>query len=135
MSRAAISVFVHGLYIGLLSITFFAAADLVLGLFGLPAHKDVFVYVAAMLLLYLAGFFIVSARNEVRDFFKLSVVTRYLTPFFLGAFVALGQAKVNLLLFAVPDVLLGTWTFLPLHADPQAGAAKAAVPAGTATAR
>ena len=135
MSRAAISVFVHGLYLIVLSVSFFAIPDVGLRLFGLPPHRDVFVYVTAMLLLFLALFLIVAARNEVRALFALSVVTRYSVPFFLGAFVAFNQAKVNIMVFAVPDVLLGTWTLWALRADAKAGAAKAAVPAGTTATR
>lgn len=99
-------------------------------MFGLPAHRDFFVYVVAMLALFLAGFFIVSARNEVRDFFRLSVVTRFSVPFFLGAFAVLGLAKINIMLFAVPDVLLALWTLLALRADARSTSTTAAVVSG-----
>src|SRR5215470_7275570 len=123
MSRAATTVFVHGLYLIALSLTLLAVPDVALGLVGLPAHKDVFIYVAAMLVLFLGGFFVVAARNEVTDFFRLSVATRFSVPIFLGAFVLLAQAKVNLMIFAVPDVLLAVWTLLSLRAAAQPVAA------------
>lgn len=117
MSRAAVSVFVAGFYALILSLTFFSAPDVALKIFGLPAHKDYFVYIAAMFLLFIAGYFIVGARGEATGVFQFSVAHRFAVPLFIGALVALNQASVNLLLFTPPDVLLGLWTLLALFAD------------------
>lgn len=127
MSRAAVSVLVGGIYALVLSVTFFTVPDLALSLFGLPSHKDVNIYVVAMLLLFTAGYFIVAARTEATGIFKLSVATRMSVVLFLAAFVATGQSKVNLLLFAPPDMLLALWTLLALRADARAASATAEV--------
>jgi hypothetical protein len=128
MSRAALSVFVHGLYVAALVVTFFTVPDFALGLFGLPPHKDVFLYVAAMLLAFLGGYYILAARTEARGFFLFSVPQRYTVPLFFGAFVLLNLTKINIMLLTIPDVLLATWTLFALRADTRAASGVASPP-------
>lgn len=118
MSRAATSSVVYGLYLIVLSLTLFAIPDVAVNLIGLPAHKDVWIYVTAMSVLFLAGYFIAAARSEATEFFRLSVLLRYTVPFFFGAFALLGLTKVNILLFTPPDVIFATWTLLALRSQP-----------------
>jgi hypothetical protein len=54
MSRAAVSSLVWGIYMILLSITVFAIPDVILKLVGLEPHKDVWIYVVALLAFNLA---------------------------------------------------------------------------------
>jgi hypothetical protein len=132
MSRAAISVMAQGIFTGFLSLTFFAVPDFALRLFGLPAHKDFFVYVAAMFLAFLCGHYIVAARAESRSFFQFSIPQRYSVVFFLAAFWLLNLTKVNIMLFSAPDVILATWTLLALRADARGSAGAGRIPANMA---
>jgi hypothetical protein len=117
MSKAAISSFVWGIYVLGISVGLLAAPDIILGLFGLNAHKDVWIYVAAFLALNLGTYFILAARTESRAFFRTSVIPRYLFPVFLGILVALNQTKINILIFGALDVIGATWMVLALRAD------------------
>jgi hypothetical protein len=125
MSRAALSIFVYGCYLVILSLTLFLIPNIALQIVGLDAHKDVWIFVVAMSVLFLAGYFIVAARKEVTEIFWLSVVFRLSVPLFFGLFIALGFSKVNLLLFTPPDVLFALWTLLALRSSPRSVTASA----------
>ena len=125
MSRAALSIFVYGCYLVILSLTLFLIPNIALQIVGLDAHQDVWIFVVAMSVLFLAGYFIVAARKEVTEIFWLFVVFRLSVPLFFGLFIALGFSKVNLLLFTPPDVLFALWTLLALRFSPRSVAASA----------
>lgn len=117
MSRAAVSSLVWGIYLIVVSLTIFAIPDVLLTLIGLPAHKDVWIYVAALLAFNLAIYFIVNARSEHTPGIRASAFMRYLAALCFVAFAALQLAKWNIVVFAVPDALGATWTLLALRAD------------------
>ena len=120
MSRAAVSSLVWGVYLIALSLTVFAIPDVILTLVGLPPHKDVWIYVAALLAFNLAIYFIVNARSESTPGFRASVFMRYLAALCFVAFAALQLARWNIVVFAVPDALGATWAALALRADSRA---------------
>jgi hypothetical protein len=116
-SRAATSIIVYGFYLFVLALTLFAIPDIAANLIGLPAHKDVWLYVTAMTVFFLGGYFIAAGRSEATGFFQLSVVFRYAVPFFFAAFALLGLTKLNILLFTPPDIIFATWTLLAVRSD------------------
>jgi hypothetical protein len=120
VSRAAVSNFVYGIYLVCLSLTLFAIPDLASGLVGLPGHKDVWVYIAAMAILVQSIYFFVSAWSESTNFFRASVPLRYLVPVFFAAFAALNLTKFSILFFTPPDIIFATWTWFALVADERA---------------
>ena len=122
MSRAAISSLVWGIYLIVVSLVFFTIPDVALKLIGLDAHKDVWIYVAALLVLNLAVYFIVAARSESTMAFRASVVMRYIAAVIFVAFAVLQLTKFNIVIFAVGDTLGATWTGLALLADRRAQA-------------
>ena len=127
MSRASTSIFVYGCYMLVLALTLFTIPDIVANLFGLPAHKDVWLYVTAMTVMSLGGYYIAASRDEAINFFRISVILRYAVPFIFGAFALLGLTKVNILLFTPPDIIFATWTLLALRS--RSAPASAAAPA------
>jgi hypothetical protein len=120
MSRAAISSLVWGIYLIVVSLVFFTIPDVALKLIGLDAHKDVWIYVAALLVLNLAVYFIVAARSESTMAFRASVVMRYIAAVIFVAFAVLQLTKFNIVIFGVGDALGATWTGLALLADSRA---------------
>lgn len=120
MSRAAVSSLVWGIYLIGLSLTVFAIPDVILTLVGLPPHKDVWIYVVALLAFNLAVYFIVNARTESMLAIRASVVMRYLAALAFVAFAVLNLAKVNIVVFAVPDFLGASWTAIALLVDSRA---------------
>jgi hypothetical protein len=122
MSRAAVSSLVYGIYLIGLGLTLFIIPDVAATMVGLEPHKDVWLYVSAMVVLVQAVYFIVSARSEYTKFFIASVPLRYLVPVFFATFAALNLTKFAILFFTPADVIFATWTALALRADRRARA-------------
>jgi hypothetical protein len=117
MSRAALSLAVFGAYILVLGASLILFPDFILGLFGMPIVRDVWIRVVGMLLMLLAVYDILAARAEWRDFLRWSVYTRGSVIVFFSAFVATGLAPPVLLLFGTIDFSAAVWTGLALRAD------------------
>jgi hypothetical protein len=115
VSKAAISVFVFGIYLVLIGIGFLLAPNLVLGLFGFPATTEPWIRIVAMFMLILAYFYIQAARKEMTGFFRLTVHHRVSVIVFFVAFVAFGLAQPMLIGFGVLDLLAAIWTALALR--------------------
>jgi len=117
MSRAAVSVFVFGIYLTILGGGLLVAPNSVIGVFGLPPTREVWIAVMAMLLLILGSYYLLAARTGLTAFFRWTVPLRASVILFFGAFVAAGLVAPVLLLFGVIDVAGASWTWLALQAD------------------
>jgi len=117
MSRGARSVFVFGLYLGVLGIVLLIAPNFLLGMFFLPSTTDVWIRVVGMLLLFLAFYYIQAARKGMTDFFQWTVYVRSTVIVFFVVFVLLGFASPPLILFGVIDLLGAIWTGLVLRSS------------------
>jgi hypothetical protein len=115
MSSSARSIFVFGIYLGVVGILTLVVPNLFLSTFLLPTTTEVWVRVVGMLTLFLSFYFIQSARAGLTEFFRLTVYVRASTILFLAAFVLLGYAPPQLLAFGVADLLGAIWTGLALR--------------------
>ncbi len=115
MSKGARSVFVFGLYLGVLGIVLLLAPNFLLGIFFLPSTTEVWLRVVGMLVLFLGFYYALAARKELTDFLRLTLYTRSTVILFFAAFVLLGFAKPPLILFGVVDLLGAIWTALALR--------------------
>jgi hypothetical protein len=114
MTPAARSVLVYSIYAFGLGVILILAPGVVLPIFGLAAPAEVWVRVAGMTVIFLAGLYFTAARNEYRPILVESVAFRYAVPFIFGAFIVAGYAPWNLLLLTPLDVIFATWTLLSL---------------------
>ena len=89
--------------------------NVALGLFGLPTTTEIWVHVLGYSLLAVAGDFLVAARREVTDLFRISIAFRLGLLVVFGLLVAAGSASPALLLLAVSDVIFALWTALGLR--------------------
>jgi len=117
MSKAAISLFVFGVYLVVLGLFLLIAPNTLITLFGLPATGDVWIRVAGMLIVLLAYYNVQAARNEVAEYFRWSVVARASVILFFAGFVIAGLVKPILLLFGAVDFAAASWTYIALRAD------------------
>ena len=115
MSKGGLSVFVFGLYLAVLGIVLVVAPNFLLGMFFMPSTTEVWIRVVGVLVLFMAFYYIQTARKEMTEFFKLSVYTRSSLIIFFAAFVLLGLASPPLILFGVMDLLGAIWTGLSLR--------------------
>lgn len=115
MSKSARSVFIFGLYAGLLGVVLLIAPNALLGVFGLPPVTDVWIRVVGMLLVLLAYYYVQAARRELTDFFRWTVHARTAVFFFLVAFVLLKLVSPIIILLGAVDLLGAVWTATALR--------------------
>jgi hypothetical protein len=115
MSKAARSLFVFGIYLIVIGLGFLIIPNTVLPIFGFPDTSEPWIRVMAMLLLFLAYYYIQASRNEMTVFIRYTVYVRASVILFFVAFVLLGLAKPMLLLFAVVDLIAALWTWASLR--------------------
>lgn len=118
MSKSALSVFVFGVYLLGLGLVLLVAPNFLLGLFGLPTTSEVWIRVTGMLVFLLGFYYTQSARKELTEFLRLTVIARSLVFLFFIAFVLLGYASPPLILFGAVDLLGAIWTGLTMRSSP-----------------
>jgi uncharacterized membrane protein len=113
MSKAALSVFVFGIYVILLGIILMVIPNALLAIFGIPATTEVWVRVVGMLVFLIGYYFIRASRNEKEmiSFYRWTVHARSSVIIFFIVFVAFGFVKPILILFGVVDLLAAIWTW------------------------
>lgn len=117
MSRAAKSLFIFGIYLCGVGIALLLVPNLILQLFGLPTTGEVWIRINGMLLICLSFYYIQSARNDLTNFIRWTVLGRAAVIFYLAAFVLLVSAPKAILLFGLIDLLSAIWTWLALKKD------------------
>ncbi|MGB3050078.1 MAG: hypothetical protein WBB42_03725 [Polyangiales bacterium] len=117
MSRAAVSMFVFGVYLLVLGPTLVVALAFLTGLFGLGSPQEVWIRVLGAIVTILGFYYVFEARRETKDFFWATVWGRPFVIVFFAAFVLLGLAEPVLILFGVVDLLGAGWTFAALRAE------------------
>jgi len=117
MSRAAMSMFVFGIYLLVLGPTLVVAPAFLTGLFGLDAPQEVWIRVLGAIITILGFYYLFTARREAKDFFWATVWGRPAVIVFFTAFVLLDLAEPILILFGVVDLLGAGWTFAALRAE------------------
>ena len=116
MSPAARSILAYSIYLFGLGATLLLVPNLPLPIFGLAEAHEVWIRVLGMTVVFFASFYFIASRNEYRELFRASVLTRIAVPFVFASFVVAGLAPWNLLLFSPPDILFALWTWSTLRA-------------------
>ena len=95
MSKAALSMFVFGIYVILLGIILMVVPNALLAIFGLPATTEVWVRVVGMLVFLIGYYYIRASRNEKEmiSFYRWTVHARSSVIIFLIIFVAFDNEK------------------------------------------
>lgn len=116
--RAALSVFVFGVYLALGGTALLLTPSVAGHLAGLPSTGDgVWARLCGMFFLYSAFYCFAASASGREEFLRWSVVTRSCTLAFLAAFVLAGGVTPALLCFGVIDLAAAAWTLLALRAD------------------
>ncbi len=127
MSKAALSVYMYGLYqITAVCLPFLFFPDFALGLFGLSAGDGMWVRMAGMLAGVSGFYYVMAANADFERFYGWTVPARFATALFLAAMVVLGKTGAMMLLFAGVDAIAGGLTWAALAAGRKGGAAQAA---------
>ena len=116
MSRAALSVFIFGIYEVFLGLTFLIFPDLMISL-NSPNPPDIASRILGMIFLFMAYFFIRAALDEegMDKFFMWTVHVRVTVIIFQIFFVIFGFGYLFIIIFGVIDFVLAFWTFWELR--------------------
>src|SRR5258706_843107 len=117
MNRAATSIVVFGIYLAAVGAILLFVPNLLLGVLGFPPTTEVWIRVAGILVLYLAYYFVQSARAGTVDFWRWTTHVRFALIFFFAGLVLAGLARAPLFLLGVADFFWGVWATWALRAD------------------
>jgi len=109
-SKSALSIFVFGLYVLVLGILLMLVPNFMLRTISGSSTTEVWIRVVGLLLVCLGFYYTQAARTELADFFRWTVYTRSTVIVFFTAFVLLGFAKPQLIMFGLIDFLGAVWT-------------------------
>lgn len=120
MSRAALSVFIFGIYLIFLGITFLFFPEMMFAILAEPNPPDVVSRVLGMVFVLFSYIYIRSALDDgegMVKFFMWTVHTRASVIVFLIIFAALGLTSPIIIVFGVIDLAAAIWTFWALRKD------------------
>ncbi|MHA2269150.1 MAG: hypothetical protein ACXAB8_15235 [Promethearchaeota archaeon] len=120
MSRAALSVFIMGIYLIFLGITFLFFPEMMFAILAEPNPPDVVSRVLGMIFVLLAYYYIRAALEGgegMKKFFMWTVHTRASVIIFLIIFAALSLTSPLIVLFGVIDLVMAIWTFWELRKE------------------
>ena len=115
MKNAALSVLIFGIYLLVIGLGFLFLPNTMLGLFGVAPTSEPWLRVVGMLLLVLAFYYIMTARQENKPFYALTVPARIGVVVVLVALALLQIGPIQLVLFASLDLLGAIWTWWALR--------------------
>ena len=121
MSKTAFTIKASCCYIMALGLTLVLAPNLLLAVMRMPPTGEVWIRVLGMVVINLGTFFWVAARTEAVALFRATLYVRPLVLAWLAAFVLLGLAPPQLLVFGVIEAAGALWTWLALRADQRSG--------------
>ncbi|TET07906.1 MAG: hypothetical protein E3J83_04555 [Candidatus Atribacteria bacterium] len=118
MSRAALSVFIFGIYMILLGLTFLLFPELMISLTS-PNPPDIASRILGMIFLFMAYLFIRVALDEegMKKFFMWTVHIRVTVIIFQIIFVLLALGNPFIIIFGVIDFAFAAWTFWELRKE------------------
>ncbi|HLE03984.1 MAG TPA: hypothetical protein VI729_05135 [Anaerolineales bacterium] len=119
MSRAARSLFIFSIYVGVVGAWLILSPNSFLRLFGFPPTDQVWIRIVGMCFGALAFYYSFSSVINLRPFIQLTVYARALTlPFFI-LLVTLSLTQPVLILFGVIDLAGAVWTEIALRRTDQ----------------
>ncbi len=117
MTRAALSVYMYGLYLISFGLPFLLAPHFTLGMLGLSAGEGMWVRFVGVLVAIIGSFYVAAVLTRTNVFLAWTVPSRYATATFMAVMVALGEAGMALLIFAALDALTASLTWVAIRAD------------------
>ncbi len=117
MSRAAMSIFIFGIYIIILGIIFLFVPEIMFLMLAYPTPPDLISRIIGMVFLFLAYLYIRAALEGMTKFFMWTVHTRALVIIFFSIFAALQLVNPLIIMFGVVDIAGALWTFWALRKD------------------
>ena len=115
MSRAALSIFVFGLYLLATAAVLIVSPNTMLGLMGVAPATEPWISVLGVVVSTLGIYYIVAARAHLVAFFHATVWVRPLVLAGITGLVVMGMAPTQLIGFGIVDVIGAAWTWTALR--------------------
>jgi hypothetical protein len=117
MSKSATSIFYFGIYVLLTGIQLTFIPNIFLGVIKQPETSEPWIRVVGIIALALSYYYIVSARKENTEFFKLTIPARIF--FFIGmsALVVLGIGPAIFIGLGLVDLVAAIWTWQSMKGE------------------
>jgi O-antigen/teichoic acid export membrane protein len=115
MSRAARSVLVFGVYVGVVGLLLSTVPNLVMGPLGFPEAREPWIRVLGVVVVVVAFYYLQAARHELTPFIQWTVWARAVVLVGFVLLVVAGQAAPALILFGLIDAAGAAWTAFELR--------------------
>jgi hypothetical protein len=110
MSKAAISLFVIGIFFILTGIGFLVVPNFVLSILAIPPTNEVWIRIVGMLVLFIGYYYVVAARKELKEFFNATISVRLVCFLCFLVLVLTKTAYPILIIFGIIDLTGAIWT-------------------------
>ena len=116
MSKAARTIVIFGIYMGLTGLVLVVSPNTLLGILGLPLTQEPWIRLLGMFMVVVCFYYFRTAKSEAAGFFRATVIGRTVMGFFM---VWLGLTSIGwiLVLFACVEWLGAGWTWLALRSS------------------
>ena len=114
MTPASRSVYYFGFYLLITGLTLIVAPNFLLALVQIEPTTEIWIRVLGALVINVGLLYVYMAPGNHTLFFTLTVFARYAILLWFTAFVLLGWAPAQLLIFGLTDAAGATWTFLAM---------------------
>lgn len=115
MNKAAWSMVIFAIYVGITGAMLIFVPNAFLGGLGFPPTYEVWIRIVGMCFGGLAFYYGLGGMMNLREFSHLTVYARSLTLPFFAILVLLTGTKPVLLIFGVIDLLGALWTWVALR--------------------
>ena len=123
MTKAALSVYMYGLYlVSGVALPFLTIPHFTIGMFGMSAGDDMWIRFVGVLSGIIGSFYIAAVLTHTDRLFAWTVPARYASAIFMATMVALGKVGLGLLIFSALDAFSGSLTWLAIRADQESDA-------------
>jgi len=114
MDPAGLSLFVFGIYLGVIGAGFLIIPNVILPIFRFEKTNEVWIRIMGLLIVLLAYYYINAAVHDMPDFYWATCWARFAVLACFAILVALKKAKPMLLLFGLVDAAGAVWTLVAL---------------------
>ena len=117
MSKSAGSVLIYGVYLAFNGIMLLFIPNVLVSRLGMEPTNEVWIRLAGILLMAIAVYYILAAKNEIVVIMKATAFIRFSIIFFFAAFVLLNLALPSIIIISIIDFLGGLWTYMMLKKE------------------
>ena len=114
MNPSSLSIFVFGIYLLFVGVSFLFIPNVILPLFKFEKTEEFWPNVLGAVIIILGYYYIVAAQNDLTVFFWATVYGRFAILICFILIVVFKKAKPMLILFGAIDTVGAIWTLLVL---------------------